>query len=193
MPPLYGFLGQDAVAFLSGFRWPRPAGGRPGAWVRAGEDAPPDVVRGVPVEQLLWWLDDELWELEVEGALVPAGRAIAADRARLVRRVDTWTPELALELVATCAERVRAHGLDEYADDIGLYTAAERPAVGAGLAAYVAAHALAGGDTDAADYDAAFEREREWQVEWLRRRLRLEAPTSAQSRGRPASTGSSSR
>lgn len=174
MPPLYGFLGQDAVAFLSGFRWPAPANGKPGAWVLAGEDAPREVVRAVPVEQLPWWLDDELWEIELDGALIPDGRAIAADRGRLLRRVEAWSAEAALELVASCEERVRARALHDYADDVTLYASdAGRPAAAAAVAAYIAAHALAGGEKGASGYEEGFERERRWQVEWLRRRLQL--------------------
>jgi hypothetical protein len=174
VPPLYGFLGEGAVAFLSGFRWPQPTDGQPGAWVRAGTDAPPEVVRGVPVEQLPWWLDDELWELELGGSLVTAGRALAGDRARLVRRVDAWTGETARELVAACERRVREAARDEYADDVVLYAEdADRPAAAAAVAAYIAAHALAGGEKSGPGYAAKFERERRWQVEWLKRHLQL--------------------
>lgn len=174
MPPLYGFLGEGAVAFLSGFRWPQPRDGQPGAWVRAGTDAPRDVVRGVPVDQLPWWLDDELWEVELDGSLVSAGRALAGDRARLVRRVDAWTGETAQELVAVCERRVREAAQEEYADDVVLYAEdADRPAAAAAVAAYIAAHALAGGEKGAPGYAAEFERERRWQVEWLKQRLQL--------------------
>jgi hypothetical protein len=174
VPPLYGFLGEGAVAFLSGFRWPQPTDREPGPWVRAGADAPGEVVRGVPVEQLPWWFDDELWELELEGSVVSAGRAVTADRARLVRRVDAWTPEAANELVAACEQRVREAALDGYADDVVLYAKdAGRPAAAAAVAAYIAAHALAGGEKDAPGYKAGFERERRWQVAWLKRRLQL--------------------
>jgi hypothetical protein len=174
VPPLYGFLGEGAVAFLSGFHWPQPADGKPGRWVRAGSDAPPEAVRGVPVEQLPWWFDDELWELELDGSLVADGRAVVADRARLLRRIDTWTPEAAHELVAVCEQRVRATALADYADDVKLYAEdADRPATAAAVAAYIAAHALAGSNKGAPGYEAAFDRERRWQVEWLKRRLQL--------------------
>ena len=174
MPSLYGFLAEGAVAFLSGFRWPQPADGEPGGWVRAGADAPRQVVRGVPVEQLPWWLDDELWEVELEGPLVMDGRALTGDRARLLRRVDAWTPEAAHEFVSACERRVREAALADYAADVVRYAEeADRPAAAAAVAAYIAAHALAGGDKSAPGYEAGFERERRWQVEWLKRRLQL--------------------
>lgn len=174
MSPFYGFLAEGAVGSLSGFRWPRPAAGGPGGWVRAAADAPPEVVRAVSVEQLPWWLDDELWEVELAGALSANGRSVAAQRARLVQRIDAWTPATATELVAACERRVRDAGLDEFADDVLLYAEdAARPAAAAAVAAYIAAHALAGGDKAAPGYQARFERERDWQVEWLKRRLQL--------------------
>ena len=174
MPPLYGFLGEGAVAFLSGFGWPRPVGHEPGAWVRAVVDAPREVVRGFPVEHLPWWLDDELWEVELDGSLVAQARAVAGDRARLLRRIDAWTPETARELVAACERRVRDAQLETYADDVLLYADdAGRPAAAAAVAAYIAAHALAGGEKDAPGYEAGFESERRWQVEWLKQRLQL--------------------
>ena len=174
MPPLYTFLSENAVAFLSGFSWPQPTNGSPGAWVHAGTDAPRDVVRAVPVDQLPWWLDDELWEVELGGERTEDGRAITAERGRLVRRVDAWTGDVAGDLVRACEQRVRSAQLGEYADDVRLYAAdADRPAAAAAVAAYIAAHALAGGDKSAAGYDDGFERERRWQVEWLKRRLQL--------------------
>jgi len=164
VPTLYGFLGEGAVAFLSGFRWPQPASGEPGGWVRAGTDAPRQVVRGIPVEQLPWWLDDELWEVELEGRLVTEGRAVTGNR----------TPEAAHDFVAACEQRVREAALADYVDDVVRYAEdADRPAAAAAVAAYIAAHALAGGEKSASGYEAGFERERRWQVEWLKRRLQL--------------------
>ncbi|HEU0336618.1 MAG TPA: hypothetical protein VFR43_08680 [Gaiellaceae bacterium] len=58
------------------------------------------------------------------------------------------------------------------ADAIGF--ALDAPgARGAGVAAYVAAHALAGGDAAGPGYETRFAEERAWQAEWLRARLSL--------------------
>jgi hypothetical protein len=88
--------------------------------------------------------------------------------------VEAWTADTARELVAACEQRVRDAGLVDYAADVVLYAGeAPRPAAAAGVAAYIAAHALAGADTSAPRYESAFTREREWQVEWLKQRLQL--------------------
>lgn len=169
MPPLYGFLGRGAVAFLSGFAWPEP-----GTWVRAGVDAPREAVRGIRADELPWWLDDELWEVELAGELVVDGHAVHGERGRLVRRVPGWTDAAADELVTACEWRLREARLDDYAADVLLYARdAATSAAGASVAAYIAAHALAGGDKSSAAYEDGFERERRWQVEWLKRRLQL--------------------
>ena len=208
-------LESGAVSFLSGFHWPIPTESTPGPWVVAGVDAEPDVVRGHTHADLPWWLDDELWRIELAGDVRRHGRAVLGERGRLVGRVEAWTPEVAWELVEACARRVRDAAVDElraaglerdaaelvacadpleiervgssigpasgpqsrlagFAADVVLYAGdAGGGARGAGVAAYVAAHALAGGEPSAAGYVERFDRERQWQAEWLRRRLRL--------------------
>ena len=70
-----------------------------------------------------------------------------------------------------------AASLAGFAADAVLYARdATAPARAAGVATYVAAHALAGGDKTVACYDARFSDERRWQAEWLTRRLRLSTP-----------------
>jgi hypothetical protein len=141
-------------------------------------------VRGFPLEQLPWWLDDELWTVELAPPVIEEPRCLRARRGRLLRRVETWTSAAAEELVAACEARLRAAAaaargteaqlLGDFADDVLLYARdADRPASAAAVAAYIAAHALAGGDKNVRTYEARFEDERRWQVEWLRSRLRL--------------------
>jgi hypothetical protein len=213
---VYAGLRSGAVDRLTEFAWPTPAAEAPGSWVEAGVDAPHDAVRGFPVEQLPWWLDDELWQLELAGEQTAELRRTRATRGRLIRRVETWTPEVATSLVEVCAQRLQeaavgalvregrreeadtlvAAGdlerleqtgnlvgqagaseggrLASFAADVVLYARdAGRPAAGAAVAAYIAAHALAGGDKTVRTYAARFEVERGWQAEWLRGRLRL--------------------
>lgn len=179
--PVYVFLGAGGTAFLSGVRWPAPANGRPGEWVEG--------VQGYEVADLPWALDDELWEVELAGAVTRVRTALHAERGRLVRRVGTWTAAVADELAAVCEERVREHAreaaaderssrraelLEGFADDVASYAAAAGGgARGAAVAAYIAAHAVAGGDKAAPGYERRFALERGWQAEWLRARLSL--------------------
>lgn len=213
---LYLFLRPDRRASLSETQWPAPHEGAPGAWLETGSDAPPDSIRAYPPEELLSCLDDELWEVELEGDLRREGHAVLATRGRLLSRIETWTPQVAAQLVETCAFRVRDAGaealaqagltpdasdlagctsLDDlervgsatadrgsdaaarlagFAADAALYAReAPDPVRAAAVAAYVAAHALAGGDKSMASYEARFADERRWQAAWLSRRLGL--------------------
>lgn len=212
---LYLGLRHGAVDRLTEFRWPAPSGGEPGAWVRAGADAPPDAVRAYPVAQIAWGLDDELWQIELGGTTTGDGRALHGSSGRLVRLVEAWEPSAATALTEACAWRVRDAAVRElrgeqsadeakalaqtadlialeavgnaiaagsgagsrlsgFAADVVLYARdAASPAAGAAVAAYVAAHALAGGDKNVRAYEPRFEAERGWQAEWLRRRLGL--------------------
>jgi len=213
---LYVFFRTGRRALLSEVVWPAPSNGEPGAWIEADGRIPPDAIRAYPVEELLWWLDDELWAAELDGDVRTEGHAVVAARGRLVSRVEYWTPEAATELAEACAFRARdvaaealhhagreheardlaaclspgaleevgteiaergsdaAARLAGFAADTALYAReAPDPVRAAAVAAYVAAHARAGGDKTVASYEAQFADERRWQAEWLTRRLRL--------------------
>ena len=201
----YAFLDHGRRSYVTDAVWP-PAGD----WIDAAGH-----MRACSADDLPWWLDEELWEVELEGDVQELGRALTASRARLVRRVDAWTDDVATELVAVCARRVRdeavsalrqtgraedaatladAAGPEEIesaateiagggdaaarlaglAADVVLYARdANGPVRAAGVAAYVAAYALAGGDKRAPGYQEGFDAERRWQACWLKHRLML--------------------
>jgi hypothetical protein len=200
----YAFTDADRRSYVTGTIWP-PVG----EWLEHGE-----AVRPCSADDLPWWLDEQLWEVELDGDVTPFGRALSAGRVRLVRRLDRWSAEVATELVAVCARRVRdvaarslheagrerdagalvraespdeieavamsvAHGdeagrLAGLAADVVLYARdAQSPVRAAGVAAYVAAFALAGGDKRAPGYQEGFEAERRWQAGWLKHHLSL--------------------
>jgi hypothetical protein len=113
----FAFLGRGAVDYLTGVRWPMPSAEHSARWLRpAGGGA----VRASREEQLAWWLDDELWEVELAGGVRDQGRSLVAERGRLLRPIEAWTPPVAGELVADCMLRVRdgavAALMDEHRD-----------------------------------------------------------------------------
>jgi hypothetical protein len=173
----YAFLRSGALDYLSQDRWPAPsAAGDPGDWL-----APAGGVRATRLEHLPWWLDDELWEVELAGVVNDAGRSLRADRGRLLRRVDLWDADVALELRDVCLRRLREHAertsgreLAPLVDDAAKFSdEAADPTRGAAVAAFVAAHAAGGGDDKAPGYETGFAAERAWQADWLSTRLRL--------------------
>jgi hypothetical protein len=152
----YVFLGKGAVEPLSGFVWPARDDGERGAWVDA-ETAPSEALRGYQAGELPYWLDDELWSIELAGTLTERDHLLIAERARLLHRIDSWAEPLAWEFVTACARRVarqaagalRADGLAnsaaalETAADLGeleraASAAADRPGAAGTLAGYAA-------------------------------------------------------
>lgn len=117
----YKFLGLGAVGRFSAFAWPGV-----GVWVEA--EAPIEAcARGVHAlrfEQLLDWIDDELWEVELAGDVVEGDAMLVAERGRLVRQVDAWNGEAAHAFALACAlrsaglaaDRLRANAMSEAAE-----------------------------------------------------------------------------
>ena len=160
----YKFLAPGAIGPFSGFAW------EAGTWVEA--DGEPTACRsGIHAcrpDQLPYWLGEELWEIELDGAVVEAEHKLVAARGRLRERIHAW-PSVAADLAADCVARcrdlaARDDALAGYADDAALYEArGDVPCV-----AYIAAHAAgrAGGP-------GALVAERERQAAWIAGRLGL--------------------
>ena len=166
----YKFLRPRAVGPFSGFRWPLPQGRAPGRWVTAPGPLQPCLngVHACRITDLPFWLTEELWRIELDGALVKEETVVVAQRGRLTSRVDEWTEETGLDYADACAARARAHAaaardVEGYAQDAEAFALAARadrfdlvP-----VAAFAAAHA--------SDYVT----ERRWQAAWLGQRLAL--------------------
>ncbi len=183
----YKFLRVGGVGPFSGFAWPRPDGG-PGAWVVAGEDLVicHRAVHACAVEDLVLWLDDELWLVELTDVVDTGNGKVAARSGRLLEQVEAWTEGLAIEFAGACASRAaecaaqlvadpqRRERLEAMAADAAAYATGaagdpQRPAARSATAAFIAAEAAA---QAAARTDAARE-ERIWQSAWLAERLAL--------------------
>lgn len=123
----YKFLALGAVGRFSEFRWPLPAGNELGAWVETDDQL--DVCRhgihACKADQLLDWIDDELWEIELGGELVERDAMLVAQRGRLLRRVDAWDGAAAHEFADMCVWRARDHALSSLRR-VGLTDEAER-------------------------------------------------------------------
>jgi len=98
----YKFLREGRVGPFTGFRW------EPGEWVEAGSPVLCD--RGVHAcrpGDLPFWLNDELWEVELGGEVAEGERKLVAERGRLVERVDGWDADAAQKLGDASAARAR--------------------------------------------------------------------------------------
>lgn len=159
----YKFLSTGRVGAYSGFVWPV------GSWV---EVEPPLVptrrgIHACTLPDLPFWLDEELWIVELQGELLEDERMVVASLGCLVEQVRAWDRRLLGELASVCLAR-RCHDaalLEDatYWDD-------------AISTVYMAANA-AGLESERAggSYEAGYLAERAWQADWVAGRLELAA------------------
>ncbi len=103
----YKFLAEGGVGRFSNVRWPTDE------WIEAGgelEDCRIGV-HALLLPQLLDWLDDELWEIELGGEVVEHEAMVVAERGRLVRRIDAWDAAAAQAFADACAWRARGYAI----------------------------------------------------------------------------------
>lgn len=189
MTAAYKFLAPGAVSPFTRFRWPAA-----GTWVHAPGEREAAWVFACRAGDLPWWLERELWRVELDGP-VRAGRyQLAAPRARLVERIGGWDAPLREEYGRACARRALAlaspalppalsarlagvedparvaelvQGAPERGDVVGyLGDAAGCAARGDAAATSYVACMLAGALAGGSPA-AAFEAERAWQARWL--------------------------
>jgi hypothetical protein len=163
----YKFLDAGAVAPFTGFRW------TVGEWVEADRADPcREGIHACRPRDLPLWLADELWELELDGEIVEQERKVVAQRGRLARRIEAWTPRLADEFGRFCARRTRERVgflpvLSGYVGDVERFVAQGRIPIAGFAAARAAEHR---------DGPAAYDAERSAQAAWLAERLEIERP-----------------
>jgi hypothetical protein len=107
----YKCLCAGGIGPFSRYAWPLPRPGRPGAWVVGPASAAMcrSGVHACRALDLPWWLQDELWEVELDGSVTTGRHKVMAPRARLVRRVDAWDAACAQGFAEACALRARDH------------------------------------------------------------------------------------
>lgn len=190
----FKFLAAGARAPFTRFQWPSP-----GDWVNAPADDAEMWIYACRRRDLPYWLDDELWRIELEDPVREARYQIASPRARLLSRVAAWDRGLMRDYAQACALRARDLALPHVPG-----TVREALAGATDLEAIAVAAASAGPTSRAAEYVAdaannalhvgpattsyiaamlasslggglaAFEAERAWQAGWIAERLALE-------------------
>jgi hypothetical protein len=104
------FLRAGAVSPFTGFEWSVNAG----SWISAeGVQACTAGIHACRPGDLPYWLTDELWGIELAEPVVEAERKVVAARARLLERVEAWTPDTARSLAEACVDRTAGHAADE--------------------------------------------------------------------------------
>ena len=147
--------------------WHKPSGNRPGKWMPAISPVVP-CYRGYHVvtqDHLLDWSGTDLWRVEVRGKLIDHGDKWVAEQARLISRVDGWTPTNLRLFAALCAAEVLHLFESERPGDDRPRNAIE--AVAARAAARAAARDAAWDAAWAAAWDAAIRESIAAALEWL--------------------------
>ena len=107
----YKFLAAGRVAPFTRHVWPEPGG-----WLEATRHNG-DVavclygVHACTSRHLPLWLDDELWEVELDGRIATSPSKVAAERGRLRRRIGAWNAGTSGDFALACALRARDHAL----------------------------------------------------------------------------------
>jgi len=106
----YKFLGPGRIAPFTRHEWPEP-----GQWVDSRAPGQVSIcldgVHACRARDLPLWLDQELWEIELDGAIVQSDSKLAAERGRLTQRISAWNPGTASDFALACALRARDHAL----------------------------------------------------------------------------------
>jgi hypothetical protein len=105
----YKFLGPGAIGLFSGFRWPTPREGTPGAWVDVEGALVPgwNGVHAVTLERLTDWIDDELWIVELDGEIEDLEGVLLARSGRLLLRIEGWDEDAARAFAWHCVVSAR--------------------------------------------------------------------------------------
>jgi hypothetical protein len=97
------FLERGRVAPFGGHVWPAPGGAAPGEWIQP----PGGEVFACRITDLAWWVNAELWEVELEGPIRTLATQIVGRRGRLLRRSAGWDDVALRAYAVACAERAR--------------------------------------------------------------------------------------
>lgn len=164
----YKCLRAGAVGPFSGFRWPEPGPEGPSPWVESEPSRCASGIHACTAEQLPYWLNWELWQVELGGEIMEGETKLVAERGRLLARVDAWGSELQDAFCRACSERVLARrGASEdlagYHRDARTFLEGGEPPAMLALLAARAAEAESG--------EKARRMERRWQAQWLAEHL----------------------
>ncbi len=178
------FLAPQAVGRFSGFAWPTPVASSPGAWVEVHESLA-CCARGIHAcraAHLPYWIDAELWLVELGGEQLEAPTMVVARRARLLGKVEGWGGPHLREFSEFCLARARRNAEEAertgrskselaafWAADVERFVGGGRVATAAYVAA-VASYVISDHSPEQAYAD-----ERALQAGWLSERLALAA------------------
>lgn len=106
----YKFLRPGRRSLFARVQWPLPSEAG-GAWLEAAPGplvACKNGLHACRIEDLAFWIGEELWEVELDAELAAAPDAIVARRARLLRPIEAWSAQAPRAFGQSCIARARA-------------------------------------------------------------------------------------
>ena len=154
----YKFLAAGSRGPFSRHAW------TPGDWTEAEGALEPcrNGVHALPVDALAPWLDEELWEIEIDGEVAKEAGLLVGRRGRLVRRVEEWDGQAAGRFARACARHAQeiAEGTDAAQGFADMAASLAETTADARMAAVVTFMAVRAAEETDAD---GWKTERAWQ------------------------------
>ena len=97
----YKFLARGSVGPFSKRQW------KAGEWVEAARPGEGWGIHACRSQDLSWWIDAELWRVELDGAVGERATQIEARRGRLLDRIDQWNDEARAAFGLDCVFQAR--------------------------------------------------------------------------------------
>jgi hypothetical protein len=97
----YKFLRTGAIGPFSGIQWKR------GEWIEAVRSREGWGIHACRLEDLSWWINAELWRVELEGRVYERATQIEADRGRLLNRIADWNEKARAAFGLACVFQTR--------------------------------------------------------------------------------------
>ncbi|HWE23687.1 MAG TPA: hypothetical protein VG496_07075, partial [Myxococcales bacterium] len=97
----YKFLASGSMGPFSRFRW------RPGEWVEAVRAGEGWGIHACRPRDLAWWINAELWRVDLEGPLHERTTQIEGRRGRLLDRIREWNEKARADFGLDCVFQTR--------------------------------------------------------------------------------------
>jgi hypothetical protein len=97
----YKFLQTGSIGPFSAFQW------RPGEWIEAVRPGEGWGIHACRLQDLSWWINAELWRVELEGRVYERATQVEAERGRVLDRVHGWNEKARAAFGLGCVFQAR--------------------------------------------------------------------------------------
>jgi hypothetical protein len=108
----FRFLAKGAMSVSSQIAWSKPQRGRPGEWLGRGTEGTRRGVLAHRVDDLPYWVHDELYRVELRGPIEELSTGILARELRLCAQIDEWTEATRFDFGHDCIVQLQQRAAD---------------------------------------------------------------------------------